>query len=160
MAPSRFVEVAVPVPVPETYDYELPAELDAEPGVRVLVPYRGRRMTGVVLAVRDQPRSPGRARFVAQVLDEAPVLPGRLLDVILRAADDLLCPPGLALRAAIPPGTAPRPGRKVVLLDAGRKALQSGQAPGTLGRVLWSLGRGPVAESRLRARFPAAVPAA
>ncbi len=158
MAPSRFVEVAVPVPVPDTYDYELPEELSAEPGVRVLVPYRGKRVTGVVLAVREFPRGAGSPRAVVQVLDQEPVLPKRLLEVILRAADDLVCPPGLAVAAAIPPGTAPRPGQRVVLLEAGRRALETGEAKGTLGRVLWSLGKHPVAESRLRARFPQAVP--
>ena len=158
--PSRFVEVAVPVPVPQTYDYELPAGLDAAPGVRVLVPYSGRQLTGMVVAVNDEPRdrAPRRARAVTSVLDQSPVLPERLLDVILRAAADAVCPPGIALAAALPPGTAPRPGRRVHLLDPGRRALEAGAGKGTLGQVLWSLGRGPVAESRLRARFPAAVP--
>ncbi len=156
MASARFVEVAVPLPVFETYFYGLPAPLEAQAGVRVLVPLGGRTVTGVVLSVRDalplRARRP--ARSVSQVLDEAPVLPAILMDVVLRAGDELLCPPGVALMAAIPPGTAPRPGRRVVLLDAGRKALETGQARGTLGKVLWSLGRGALPESRLRTRFP------
>ena len=71
--------------------------------MRVLVPLGGRTVTGVVLSVRDalplRARRP--ARSVSQVLDEAPVLPAILMDVVLRAGDELLCPPGVALMAAI-----------------------------------------------------------
>ncbi len=106
MASARFVEVAVPLPVFETYFYGLPAPLEAQAGVRVLVPLGGRTVTGVVLSVRDalplRARRP--ARSVSQVLDEDPVLPAILMDVVLRAGDELLCPPGVALMAAIPPG--------------------------------------------------------
>jgi primosomal protein N' (replication factor Y) len=115
----------------------------------------------VVLDVVDHP-SPAalrQARPVAEVVDHEPVLSPGLLDVTLRAARDALCPPGLTLAAAIPPGTAPRPGHRVVLLEAGRTALERGEARGTLGRVLWSLGRGPQPESALRRRFPSAIPA-
>jgi len=158
---DRFVEVAVPVPVDRFFDYALPAGMRAEPGVRVRVPHGGRQLVGVVVGLKDQiaPRLRSRVRPVAQVLDERPVLPARLLDVVLRAAEESLSAPGLALASAIPRGTAPRSGRRVLLLEAGRRALDRGQAPGTLGKVLWSLGRGPVSEARLKTRFPAALPA-
>jgi primosomal protein N' (replication factor Y) len=157
---ARFAVVAVPFPVDETYDYALREGVPVEPGARVLVPFRGRDTAAVVLELRDRPSGPvrGPVRFVSQVVDAEPVLDAALLDVVLRAARDALCPPGLALAAAIPPGTAPRPGQRVELLPAGRRALERGEAPGTLGRVLWSLGRAPLSEASLRARFPAAVP--
>jgi primosomal protein N' (replication factor Y) len=159
-AAERYVEVAVPVPVDRTFDYALASEQDAIPGVRVLVPHGGRRVVGFVLARKLAP-APDRARVrqVLRVLDSVPVLPLELVDVILRAAREALCPMGIALAAAVPPGTAPRSGRRVVLLEAGRRALARGEAPGTLGRVLWALGKEPMLESRLRARSPAALPA-
>jgi len=156
-----FVEVAVPVPVDGTFDYALPDGERAEPGVRVLVPYGGRVVTGVVLSVRDSPEhgSQRKVRAVQQVLDQSPVLPVALLGVLQRAAEDVLSPIGIAVAAAIPPGTAPRPGREVRLREPGRRALETGEARGVLGKVLWALGRKPQTESRLRQRFPAAVPA-
>jgi primosomal protein N' (replication factor Y) len=156
-----FVEVAVPVPVDETYDYALPPGCAVEPGVRVMVPYSGRRVTGIVLAVRDAPSRPTRRRVrtIHSVVDATPVLPAALMEVVLRAADDELCPPGVALAAAIPPGTAPRPGRRVQLRTGGRRALDRGEARGSLGRVLWALGRGSLPESVLRKRFPDCMPA-
>jgi primosomal protein N' (replication factor Y) len=134
--------------------------MDAAPGVRVQVPYRGRSVTGIVISVRDRlPLQESRSlQAVRQVLDASPVIPAGLLEVILRAADRILSPPGLALAAAIPPGTAPRPGVRVSLKDAGRQALKTGQAKGTLGKLLWSLGNGPVSETILKRRFPSAVP--
>src|SRR5262245_20764297 len=106
-----------------------------------------------------QARSRGPLRRVLQVLDEEPVLPAELLGVVLRAARDALCPPGVALAAAVPPGTAPRPGTRVTLLPAGLRALERGELRGTLAKVMWALGKRPRSESELRARFPYAVPA-
>jgi primosomal protein N' (replication factor Y) len=156
-----FIEVAVPLPVDETYDYALPPGVTVQPGARVLVPYSGRRVTGVVVAVRDAPSRPSRRaiRAIPSVVDATPVLPAALMQVVLRAAHDELCPPGVALAAAIPPGTAPRPGRRVQLLTGGRRALDRGEARGSLGRVLWALGRGSLPEPVLRKRFPDCVPA-
>src|SRR5512137_2003545 len=99
MQSGSVVEVAVPVPLDETFDYALEAGARAEPGVRVLVPHGGRRVVGVVIAVRGAGESlaPVRLRRVIQVLDEEPVLPATLLEAVLRAARDALCPPGIAL---------------------------------------------------------------
>ena len=72
----------------------------------------------------------GRCARVLQVLDDEPVLPAELLEVVLRAARDALCPPGVALAAAVPPGTAPRPGTRVALLPAGMRALERGELRG------------------------------
>jgi primosomal protein N' (replication factor Y) len=152
----RFVEVAVPLPVEKTYDYALPAGVCAEPGCRVIVPYRGRRVTGMVLGSRAREDvGGGTIREVLEVLDETPVLLPSLLHVVLQAARDALCPPGIAVAAAIPPGTTPRPGRRVALLPAGRRALERGEAPESLRQLLWALGRRARPESELRRRFRA-----
>jgi primosomal protein N' (replication factor Y) len=155
------VEVAVPVPLDETFDYALEEGARAEPGARVLVPHGGRRVVGVVIAAKsgEEARARGPLRRVIQVLDDEPVLPAALLSAVLRAAHDALCPPGIALAAAVPPGTAPRPGTRVSLLPAGLRALERGELRGTLARVLWALGKRPRSEAELRSRFPAAVPA-
>ena len=151
----------MPVPLDETFDYALDEGVRAEPGARVLVPHGGRRIVGVVIATKSsaQARKRGTLRRVLQVLDDEPVLPPALLAAVLRAAHDALCPPGIALAAAVPPGTAPRPGTRVSLLPAGMRALERGELRGSLARVLWALGKRPRSEADLRARFPSAVPA-
>jgi primosomal protein N' (replication factor Y) len=152
---TRNVEVAVPLPLDQTLDYQLGEGMSAEPGVRVLVPCAGRRVVGVVVGLRPEgvPPRPGTPRSVIEVLDATPVLPAPLLDVVLRAAHDALCPPGVALAAAIPPGTSPRPERRIRLLEAGRKALERGEARGSLRRVLSSVGRSAPTESQFKRRF-------
>ena len=143
------IEVAVPLPVFETYSYTLAPGLEVEPGGRVLVPCGGRRVTGVVLATATTPLAPSKGlRSVLEVIDPEPVLSASLLHVVLRAARDVLCPPGIALAAALPPGTAPRIGRQVLLRPGGRRALERGEARGLLGKVLWSLGRKPLGRLR------------
>ncbi len=154
---ERVVEVAVPLPVFQVYSYALSAGMEVAPGGRVLVPCGRRRVTGVVLACGERQPESRVPRWVLEVVDAEPVLSASLLEVVLRAAHAAVCPPGVALAAALPPGTAPRPGRRVVLEPAGRQALERGEARGTLGQVLWSLGRAALPEATLRQRFPAAV---
>ncbi len=55
----RWVRVAVPIPKDETFVYEFPPEEEAEPGLRVLVPFRGRRLWGTVLS--EEVSRPARA---------------------------------------------------------------------------------------------------
>ena len=156
MKEPRVVEVAIPVPVDTTYDYLLPDGVETAPGCRVMVPYGDRQLAGFVLRVGPSPegRAPAELRSVMSALDPKPVLGPELLAAVLHAAHESLCPPGIALRAALPPATEPRAGYRLELLDAGRRALERREARGTLGRMLSKIGRGPVREEALRTRFP------
>jgi len=51
--PARdVVRVALPVPIDSLFDYAVPEALEAAalPGCRALVPFSGRRLTGVIIA--------------------------------------------------------------------------------------------------------------
>ena len=101
MEESRLLEVAVPIPVDTTCEYRLPGGMEAPPGVRVMVPYRGRQVAGFVLGPAN-PESgvdPDRIRAVTSVVDREPVFDEDLLGVVLQAARESLCPPGIALRS-------------------------------------------------------------
>ncbi len=102
---SRYVEVALPLPVPRPYTYELPAALAGRvvPGARVLVPVRRRRAVGVVTAV-DVPAPPAAvaAKPVAGAPDAEPALSPALLDLGRWLSDYYGVPLGLALRAVLP----------------------------------------------------------
>ncbi|MCP4498063.1 MAG: hypothetical protein GY825_14970, partial [Phycisphaeraceae bacterium] len=56
----RTVRVALPVPIDSLFSYRVPDSEVAEirPGQRVLVPFSGRRLTGVVVECLD-PADPG-----------------------------------------------------------------------------------------------------
>jgi primosomal protein N' (replication factor Y) len=113
--PTRFVEVALNLPLRTSFTYALPAALDAEPGNRVRVPFRGRELPGVVIGLRDDCGSVPRAkvRAVLAVLDREVVMPQSLLDLAARIAGDYGCALGEALDAMLPAITKQRGARKV-----------------------------------------------
>jgi primosomal protein N' (replication factor Y) len=150
----RVVDVAVPLPLDETLRYALAEGVAAEPGTRVLVECGGRRLTGVVVGQREaDAREAQGLREVLRAIDAEPALPPALVGVLLQAARDALCPPGIALAAALPSGTSPRPARRLVLGDAGRRALTRGEARGRAAELLRALQTRSLAEATLRARF-------
>lgn len=105
MPQSRIsVAVALPVPLYGTYRYRVDAQHSerVEPGSRVVVPMRGRRMIGVVTEV-DPPLEPGRKyQSVLDAPDEQPSLTAPLMATCDWIARYYAAPPGLVLRAALP----------------------------------------------------------
>jgi primosomal protein N' (replication factor Y) len=97
-------DVALPVPIARAFTYVLPEKLAgrAQPGARVVCPFGGRRLVGVVMAVREG-EPPKNAKAVAVALDEEPALPGDLLAFLRDLASYYLAPIGEALRLALPP---------------------------------------------------------
>ncbi|HSN53745.1 MAG TPA: primosomal protein N', partial [Candidatus Sulfomarinibacteraceae bacterium] len=100
-----FVRVAVPKSAPEALTYSVPAALEpfAVPGVRVRVPLRKRRATGIVVAVEATTGLPADAvRPIDEVLDDAPLLPARLMALADFVAGYYRCPLGTTLAAMLP----------------------------------------------------------
>jgi primosomal protein N' (replication factor Y) len=153
----RVVSVALPVPLEHAFDYTLPSGVAVAPGERVLVPYGPRQLAGMVVGVDvvPDPSEPPRAlRPITRVLHDAPALPPAVMRAVLGAAAEALSPPGMALAAALPPGTAPRPTVCLALSDAGAAALLRGEAPAPLRRLLEALREEALAEPSVRKRFP------
>jgi primosomal protein N' (replication factor Y) len=100
----RLIDVALPVPIARAFTYVVPAELAsrAVPGARVVCPFGGRRMIGVVLAVRDGDPPKG-AKAVARAVDDTPSLPEDLLAFLKDLASYYFAPIGEVMRLALPP---------------------------------------------------------
>ncbi|MGE5700251.1 MAG: primosomal protein N' [Deltaproteobacteria bacterium] len=101
------VEVAVPLPIDHTFTYLVPRgeEGRAGIGVRVLVPFGPRRVTGLIVSHVDGSALSGReAKPVLDFLDEEPYVTGRHLAFLTAAARECLAPIGEMLRAALPRG--------------------------------------------------------
>ncbi|MEZ6195020.1 MAG: primosomal protein N' [Planctomycetota bacterium] len=117
------VDVAVPIPLHRSFSYSAPAE-DAErlrPGVRVRVPFAGRRLVGFVLGPSDL--DPSTLKDVEGILDAAPLLGARELELGRRIARRWVCGIGEALAAMIPAGVKKGAGgRAVVVVHAVRPA--------------------------------------
>ena len=151
--PPRVARVALPVAVDRLFDYAVPPELAAEVevGRRVRVKFLRRSLVGVVTALTDAPEAPSRPlRPLEKVLDPAPAIAPALLDILREEAEHVLCPLGLALAAALPPGSLPRAASALAATARGREALRAGAAQGELRRLLERLAKGPRSAPILR----------
>src|SRR5450759_3304957 len=106
-----FVEVAVPLPIDHPFTYRVPfgEEHRAQVGVRVLIPFGGRKMTGLVTAITDASALGGRdAKDLLAILDETRYVAERHLAFLCATARGCLAPLGETLRAALPRGPSRR----------------------------------------------------
>lgn len=114
-----YAELALPVAVDRTFTYLLPPELEpyAVPGVRAVVPFGGKVLTGVIVGLPDSTAVQG-LRPVRDILDPDPVLSPLLLQLCRWISAYYMAPPGEVVRAALPQGFAARSRRLVQLLSA------------------------------------------
>lgn len=86
---TDILRVALPVPLPQTFDYLPPADgAMPAPGCRVLVPFgRGRRVGMVVEHAADSALPREQLKPVLRALDDAPLFDHELLSSLLRACD-------------------------------------------------------------------------
>jgi len=100
-----FADVAVPLPLFQTFTYSVPDSLGNEvhPGCRVLVPFGSRHLVGLVTQVHRESRK-GTVKPILETLDRKPLFSFSLLKLGLWVASYYLAPPGEALRVMLPPG--------------------------------------------------------
>ncbi len=87
------------------YSYRLPADMPAQPGCRVLVPFgRGNRpVEGVVLDLAEEPETPA-LKTVLKLLDSEPLLSQELLRLALWMRGRFFCTVYDAVKAILPAG--------------------------------------------------------
>ncbi len=98
-----FAEVAVPLPLRNTFHYRIPEKLlkQAAPGKRVMVPFGPRHLMGIITLLADS--SPfGRTKPLEAILDEEPVLRPDLLELTRWMADVYQAGWGETIAAALP----------------------------------------------------------
>lgn len=109
-------EVAVSLPLRETFHYRIPSALRAKarPGVRAVVPFGPRQVAGTIVALVDQSPFP-KLKSLLRLMDEEPVFRPDLLEVTRWIAETYQAGWGEALSAALPgalrrsKGGRPRP---------------------------------------------------
>jgi primosomal protein N' (replication factor Y) len=111
MTGQRFVEVAVDAPGVaggQCYTYLVPASLaDVQAGEAVLVEFGRRRAVGLVLGEAAAPDLEAKP-LLARVRSDGPLLGDLGRRLALHVARHYLAPPGLVVRAMLPPGTLER----------------------------------------------------
>ena len=148
MADAPFIQVALPVPLPQLFDY-LPPRGGPVPvvGCRVVVPFGRRRLLGVVSGHSGQTRVPAnRLLRVAAVLDDnEAILDGDLLDLLRWCWQYYKHAPGEVVAGALPPAlrsadtALPGPPLQFHITVDGEQRLQQGP------------GRAPVQHAMLEA---------
>ena len=135
MSNACFVQVALPVPLPQLFDYLPPREGPLPgPGSRVLVPLGRRKLVGVVVSLRQRSDVPaGRLLPVIAVPDEGePVLDTGMLDLLRWCWQYYKHAPGEVVVGALPPALRnaaaklPPPPQCYRLTATGRDRLQQG----------------------------------
>ena len=86
-------------------------------------------LVGVIVEPGEPGRFAGKLRSIDAVLDAEPVLSETMLGILREEAREILCPPGIAIAAALPPGSAPRSFRGLRLTARGRAALATRALP-------------------------------
>ncbi len=116
---SHFVEVAIPLPVHQTFTYRVPAGMaeaaqSAESGTgiqrgcRVIVPFGKRMLTGYIVEVMETIAETGQAaedlKEVEELLEVVPLISEEMIGLTKWVADYYYAPWGEVLKATLPAG--------------------------------------------------------
>ena len=103
---SWFTDVILPIPLANTFTYEITKEQASllKPGFRVAVPFgKNKVYTGLVYKVHQLRPERYEAKPVDQILDDAPLVTGQQLRHWEWISEYYMCTLGEVFRAAIPP---------------------------------------------------------
>ncbi|MCP3899215.1 MAG: primosomal protein N' [Desulfobacteraceae bacterium] len=101
----EYIEVAVLLPVFNTFTYKIPEHLVnlVSPGMRVLVPFGKRRVTGYILKASLKPKK-FKAKLIFDVLDDIPLFPKTMIQFFRWISDYYIHPLGDVIKTALPAG--------------------------------------------------------
>ena len=104
---ANFATVAVPLGVRRTFTYSIPSFLKGklQVGIRVLVPFGRKIITGFVVALSsDVPPGDFKIRSIRKVLDPEPLISKSLIETALWISEYYFTSPGNVLAAMMPAG--------------------------------------------------------
>jgi primosomal protein N' (replication factor Y) len=129
-----YCDVALPIPLDRAFTYAINGTVP-QVGARVLVPFSGQRLLGVVTRVHDDAPAEGiEIKPVQQVLDDAPLLPDELMQLAAWIAQYYVAPLGEVLRSMMPLAAEVRRHFTYRIAEAGRRVLYEGAQKGSSRR--------------------------
>lgn len=113
---ETFAQIVFPLPFRNRFTYGIPEQLEelVQFGVRVVVPFGKRVMTGYVVDISDNTDIKEKIKPVRDVLDEQPLFDEVSLKFYEWLSDYYLCSLGEALRNSVPYGSDIESKRKIV----------------------------------------------
>jgi primosomal protein N' (replication factor Y) (superfamily II helicase) len=152
MADSHtYIEVAVALPVYQTFAYCVPIPLRSQvsPGIRVLVPFGRRTVTGYVLG-DGEAGSLQEVKHILDVLDSEPLFPESMLDFFRWVSDYYIYPIGEVIKCALPGGLTVYDQTRLEITTTGDAALQQVSLTPVERRLLRRLQAGPKSMTDIR----------
>ncbi|MGL4631682.1 MAG: replication restart helicase PriA [Leadbetterella sp.] len=104
---TYFVDVLLPVPMPNTFTYRVPQTLQglAKVGCRAVVMFGAKRvLTAIIVSVHMTPPEKYQAKYVVEILDETPSVTPDLIWLYGWIASYYMCYPGEVMNMALPAG--------------------------------------------------------
>ncbi len=102
---DEYIEVAVVLPVYNTFTYKIPEKLINQilPGMRILVPFGKRRVTGYAIKKTLKPKK-FKAKLIYDILDEIPLFPETMIKFFIWTSEYYIHPLGDVIKTALPSG--------------------------------------------------------
>jgi len=142
---KEIVEVAVGLPVFKTFHYRIPEKMRdfLQIGMRVIVPFKGRKVTGFSIDLLDQPPRgvEEKLREVEALLDEAPLIDSQMLRFYRWISDYYLYPLGEVIKTGLPPGLQLKSELILSLTQNGMNSLNQGGLEPIQEKVFKEIGR-------------------
>ena len=127
---KEIVEVAVGLPVFKTFHYRIPEKMrnSLQIGMRVLVPFKGRKVTGFSIDLLEEPPKgiEEKLREVEDLLDEAPLIDPPMLRFYRWISDYYFYPLGEVIKTGLPPGLQLKSELVLNLTQSGMESLRQG----------------------------------
>jgi len=125
----KYAEVALPVPIDHTFTYIVPDELayDKVIGMRVLVPFGKRKLTGIVVNFKERTEIE-ELKSIEDILDEKPIISTEQLNLAKWISEYYICPLGEVLRAMVPLGVNIESTIKISLNICKEEAVEQSQS--------------------------------
>ncbi len=115
---TYFVDVILPLSIPNTYTYRVPFEFNemVGSGKRVIVPFgKSKLLTGIVTSVHENIPTDYQARYIEYTLDEQPIITGHQYKFWQWISNYYMSPIGDVMNAALPANLKLASETKVVL---------------------------------------------
>ncbi|MFT7617740.1 MAG: primosomal protein N' (replication factor Y) [Planctomycetota bacterium] len=101
---SLIVDVAVPLPLRQTYSYLSPNESETIAlGARVQISFGPRKITGFVVGFKESDNVEG-LKHIDRIVDPVALLDEQLIQLAMKMAERYICGPGEVLAAFLPAG--------------------------------------------------------
>jgi primosomal protein N' (replication factor Y) len=113
-----FVDVLLPVPLPGTFTYRVPYELNdsVSVGMRVVIQFGQKKIyTGLIRRIHEKAPDFHQVKYILSILDQTPIVNEKQLDFWDWIAAYYLCYPGEVMNAALPSALKLASETKIVL---------------------------------------------